>query len=107
MSQEEDRSTGHIDSDRGDLSFDSITWSESPGMVFGPRSVASKSLAEPEPHTYQPDPRDLVGVERWVSRPFGLRPGVPPGISTQTEGIYPSIALPGQNRPVWGSDLEV
>ena len=43
--QEDDRSTGHIDSDRGDLSFDSITWSESPGVGFGPRSVALKSLA--------------------------------------------------------------
>ena len=31
VSQEEDRSTRHIESDRGNLSIDSITWSESPG----------------------------------------------------------------------------
>ena len=36
VSQEEDRSTRHIDSDRGDLSFNSITWSESPGVVIAP-----------------------------------------------------------------------
>ena len=38
VSQKEDRSTRYIDSDRGDLSFDSITWSDSPGMdwVQGP-----------------------------------------------------------------------
>ena len=77
MSQEEGLSTGYFDSDRGNLSVDSITWSESPGGGFGPRSEASKSLAEPEPHTYQPDARDLAGVEHWTRRPVGLRPGVP------------------------------
>ena len=79
VSQEEDRSTGHFDSDRGDLSFDSITWSESPGVGFGPRSVASKSLAGAwTPYLPARSPEcDLAGVERWVRRPFGLRPGVP------------------------------
>ena len=38
-------STGCFDSDRGDLSFDSVPKVESPGEGFVPRSVASKSLA--------------------------------------------------------------
>ena len=38
-------STGRFDSDRGDLSFDSVPKVESPGGGFGPKGVASKSLA--------------------------------------------------------------
>ena len=40
-----DVSTGRFDSDRGDLSFDSVPKVESHGGGFGPKGVASKSLA--------------------------------------------------------------
>ena len=40
-----DVSTGCFDFDRGDLSFDSVPKVESPGGGFGPKGVASKSLA--------------------------------------------------------------
>ena len=52
VSQEEDRSTRHndsdIDLDRGDLSFDSITWSESPGVnrVPGPGTLSRNPVQE-------------------------------------------------------------
>ena len=37
--------TGRFDSDRGDLSFDSVPKEESPGGGFGPKGGVSKSLA--------------------------------------------------------------
>ena len=38
-------SSGRNDLDRGDLSLDSVPKAESPGGGFGPKGVASKSLA--------------------------------------------------------------
>ena len=72
-------SNGRIDSDRGDLSLDSVPKAKSPGGGFGPKGVASKSLAGARA-PYLPARSlawDLAGVERWVRRPFGIRPGVP------------------------------
>ena len=46
LSLEEGLSTGHFDPDREDLSSDSVLKVGSPGEGFGPRGVASKSVAE-------------------------------------------------------------
>ena len=77
MSQEEGLSTGRFDSDRGDLSWDSVPKVVSAGRGFEPSAeVDPVGSTCDEPHTYQPDHRlgiwrvswDLAGVERWVGR---------------------------------------
>ena len=40
-------SIGRFDSDRGDLSFDSVPKADSPGRGFGPKGGASKSVQGP------------------------------------------------------------
>ena len=63
-----------------------------PGMT-GTCSESSGRLTD----DYSTDPF----IANRAFEPMSQKRIVPPGILTQTEGIYPLIALPGQTRLVW------
>ena len=96
MSQEEGLSTGHFDSDRGDLSCDSVPKIESPGGGFGPSAEVDPGRSTCDPILTSQITGLGSGGGGTLSRSSSgdIGPGVPCERRLQGNWVFPRTCSP-------------